>query len=62
MFKTCELRCHQLDRRDQYKGVLTAIERMTFDAAKYGRILQHYKKSLLRLIFKFVSVRVSRNS
>lgn len=34
MFKTCELRCHQLDRTDQYKGVLSAIEHMTFDAAK----------------------------
>ena len=34
MFKTCELRCHRLDRTDQHKGVLSAIERMTFDAAK----------------------------
>lgn len=26
MFKTCELRCHHLDRKDQYSNIIEGIE------------------------------------
>lgn len=49
MFKTCELRCHHLDRKDQYHGIIEGIEYLEGKAKDIEVEIEQLQEKLMAL-------------